>query len=151
MKLGKCTFSHFRVNRTSKLQESSTKHVSDPNILPVVDLTKAEMEIFTVEDFKDQKLDHFRRKTNQEKSTVLVVCIDHGMCAAFHLPQDSVQENASSVVQSAERQYLSVKKSLDKAFPSLANTASNQSSGTRSAGNNDTTVEEDAAIRNIPV
>ena len=88
------------------------------------------MEIFTIQDFKDQKLDYFQKKTESEKCTVLVVCIDHGMCAAFHLPRedvkpeetDKVKEKISKSVippfKGKPGEYLSVKKSLDKVFPS---------------------------------
>lgn len=89
------------------------------------------MEIFTVQDFKEQKLEYFQKKTQNEKSTVLVVCIDHGMCAAFHLPQDDSQgekhdllkEKAADFMNGkGSKEYLSVKKSLDTVFPStLAN------------------------------
>ena len=111
-----------------------TRRIRDPNVLPVVDLTKSEMELFTLQDFKDKKLDNIQKKTEKEKSTTLVVCIDHGMCAAFYLPKDSLhdEENENGQNESTEemitkpvipptisstRRYLSVKKSLDKTFP----------------------------------
>ena len=93
------------------------------------------MESFTLQDFKDRKLDYIQKKTEKEKSTALVVCIDHGMCAAFYLPKDSLHDEESENGQNESneemitkpiippsinntRRYLSVKKSLDKTFPS---------------------------------
>ena len=90
------------------------------------------MELFTLEDFKNKKLDLIQKKTEKEKSTALVVCIDHGMCAAFYLPKDSLNDECNGSVENepgqefiakpdmtnTARRYLSVKKSLDKVFPS---------------------------------